>query len=354
MRLHIHLTLFLTALLAMPLPALAQDANAPTLVMDEEEFADLSVDFDESFNVIDSPYLADSIRLNYQINLLTKMTERQAELLKISDSFAALGLPFQEPAPARGLCAQLPPNTPCMTHYPDLYQPLVDARKAVYEEKRRQAAQAAGLTLSSGSVDDPAAIEAARKQKEEQMRRLAEAKAKAAKIERETRYLWSDVSCIAMQCQSVIVGGMRAPTYRATVRKGTRLADGTLIEDISTRGVRVIIDGDRIDLRPAPSGDGTDAQSASAADAMANVLVMPGTPDGAPLSPETIAVNNAVAAAETNTDGVKITNMNAPAAAPQAATPVVDAGSQDAGSGTGTGDAGTSTVQPVLGPSGLF
>ncbi|HEY8964688.1 MAG TPA: hypothetical protein VIN59_09530 [Alphaproteobacteria bacterium] len=343
------LALSLAVLLILQVPAFAQDADTP-LLSNPTGVEDLSVDFDESFNAIDSEYLSDSIRLNYQIHLLEKMAERQAELLKISDSFKSLGIPFNEPAPARGLCAQLPPNGPCMKHFPELYKPLIDARQAYYEGIRQKAAMAAGIDISP--KDDPAAIEKARKAKEEQERKLAELKAKAEKLERASRYQWNEVTCVAGSCTGIIVSN-RTPGYRATVHKGTRLADGTLIDNIHSRGIRVVIDGDPIDLRPAPNDDDT----ASNAQAPQLTEVVPTSMGPAAMPGASAAVQSAIDAANASSSGgVTITDVGAQGgAAPTAApAPAAETTAAADASGAGAGDSGTSTVQPALGPSGLF
>jgi|GEM_PF-5441075 len=297
--------------------------------------ADLTVDFDESFNIIDNPYLADAMLLNYQISLLEKMAERQAEILKISDSFKAMGLPFEEPAPSVGLCKQLPPNAPCIRHYPDLYQPLVSQRKAHYSELQSRASG-----MPSVSSDDPQARERARKMKEEQERRLAEAKARAAALERATRYQWNDVTCVAGNCTGIITG-QRMPGYRATVRKGTRLADGTLVSGIDTHGITVIIDGDRIALRPAPQDSDTSATTATGPAPAVAARPSSVTPVSEESDmPPVISALDAQGAAPGNTE-IDITNVPQASATPPVNEPPAMASD-------------SSSDAPALGPSGLF
>lgn len=345
-------SLLFASLLGVAAPARAQDASQPTLhVEDAGNFEDLSVNFDESFNAIENPYLSDSMRLNYQINLLQKMAQRQAELLKISDSFKVLGIPFNEPAPSRGLCAQMPPNAPCMKHYPDIYEPLVSARKNYYREMQERQAAAAGIVIQN--ANDPAAIEAARKAREEAERKLAEARAKAARLERETRYQWNDISCIAGNCTGVIIGSTM-PGYRATVHKGTRLGDGTLVTDVHARGVSVIIDGDRIDLRPAPSGEA--GSTAGATGSIARMIpasvtpgvqpVIPGSGARTATAPRASASAPASATATAPSGSVTATDVTTQAPAADQSGQAAQAVGGDTGS--------TSTVEPALGPSGLF
>jgi hypothetical protein len=325
---------------------MAQQLPGPRIDMESVDLEDISVNFDDSFNAIDSPYLSGALLLNYQISLLEKMNERQATLLKISDSFAAMGLPFEEPAPARGLCEQLPPNAPCLKHYPELYQVLVDSRKAFYAEQNKKMATGAMI-----DPNDPAAVERARKAKEEQERRLAEAKAKAAALERATRYQWTDVKCAAGICTGVVIRPKEAG-YRATVQKGARLGDGTLITDIHLHGISAVIDGDRIDLRPAPGeADGAATATGTATTGTDN----DGLPDSIVIPNEAAASgsgNNTASTAQSasgqsgsgssGSSGNLTTANNASAA--QIPTPQPPSGD----------NGGTSTVQPTLGPSGLF
>lgn len=290
-------------------------------IITPEDVSSLSVDFDDAFNTIPNNYLSDSMKLNYQISLLEKMVERQSALDKVGDSFDKLGVDFDAPPPPRGICAQLPANAPCLKAYPDLYGELVSSRKAYYEELNAKATGALSGTNMGASDQENAEAKAAREKAE------AERKEREAKKERQERYRWSNVSCVIGQCHGVIVSG-KDDGFRATVRKGMRLPDNTLVQDISATGIRVSIDGDSIALRPAP-GDSSVATNADGTPATANEM--------GGLAPDGLQKGDG---------GVELVPDDSTQYGPIAktATPTPDVSTP----------AGQTSVEPALGPSGLF
>lgn len=343
----------ISALLAAPGTVLAE-AQTPSFsmpgVITPDEVAALSVDFDESFAQIENRYLADTLKLNYQISLLEKMVARQAELEKIAESYDAMGIPFNPPPPARGICAQLPPNAPCLKYHPDLYDTLVDQRKAYYDKLAEQARRAAEPPKREGESDE----EAERRRAKE----AAERAAKQAAKEREDRYRWTEVSCFGGDCRGVLVTSAQ-DGFRATVREGDQLFDGTKVQAISTRGIRIAIEGQVINVRPAPGeGSGGQEQSAESA-ALAQQLQQTMASSGiqgvmGPSGP----LDAAEVAAQTKQAQGAAASVIAGASAGTGVAPTPDT------SGTGTapaatadptsGTGGQSTMEPALGPSGLF
>jgi|GEM_PF-3169519 len=318
-------------------------------VITSDEVAALSVDFDESFAMIENQYLADTLKLNYQISLLEKLVAREAELGKIAESYDAMGVAFSPPPPPRGICAQLPANAPCLKYHPDLYDALVDERKAYYEELAERARRAAEPPRKEGETDKEAE---ARRKKEE-----AEKAAKAAARERDNRYRWTEVTCSGQNCHGVLVTSAN-DGYRATVREGDRLNDGTVVQAITTRGIRVAIEGQVVNVRPAPGeGASEDGLTGEAAE-LANKL-------------EQTMANSGISGSSGSTGPLSEAQVNAQtqAASGAAASVVANAtadGSSTAGTGdaagqtpaansaAGAGGAGQSTMEPALGPSGLF
>lgn len=324
----------MSSLLAEPARAEGQTPgfNLPQIIT-PDEVGGLSVDFDDAFNTIPNDYLSDSMKLNYQISLLEKMVERQSALGKVGDSFSKLGIAFEEPAPPRGICQQLPVNAPCLKAYPDLYSALVSSRKAYYKELEAQSAAVNGP--APGVSAEESAEDKARREKEEAARKERE-----AKKERQSRYTWTNVTCVIGQCHGVIIGANdKNKGFRATVHKGARLPDDTLVQDVSADGIRVSIDGDSIALRPAPGEEPTVAAAGSEGNAAA---VMADQLSNAP----DVMTPNGIQKANTQTGDVPPASiMNVNAAAPQPATQV----SSDA-----VAPAGQTSAEPALGPSGLF
>lgn len=327
----------------LPLTARAQELtpafNLPQIIT-VGEVEDLSMNFDDAFSMIENDYLADTMMLQYQISLLEKMVMRQAELKKISDAYATMGIAFNEPAPPRGICAQLPSNAPCLASYPELYSDLVKSRKEHYAEMAAKARAATVLDDGPRSGETEAEMQARVAAAEEKRR------AEEAKREREGRFRWTEVSCVANQCRGVLTG---AAGYRATVRDGSRLADGTLVQDVSADGIRVSIDGHSIAVRPAP-GEGGSApeQTASLAPSLASALENAGVSDGLGFS-EVPASDAQQASAASIAGG----SANAPGGMPPASG--VTAAADDAiPPPPGGGTSGRMVAEPALGPSGLF
>lgn len=353
-----HFSLSLALLLAVPtltsmalIPSAHAQEQTPGFqlpqIITPDDVSDLSVDFDEAFNAVPNDYLSNSMKLNYQISLLEKMVERQAALQKAGESFSKLGITFNEPAPARGICAQLPANGPCLKAYPELYGDVVASRKAYYAELEAQAAAASGGKGSSSTAESAEAK--AQREKEE-----AERKEREARKEREGRYRWTNISCVIGQCHGVLVTAAN-DGFRATVRKGTRLPDNTLVQDVSSNGIRVSIDGDSIALRPLAADETPAAgNAASGTEGAGNMDVL--TPSGLQMNG---AANNTytepspvTAAPRNSATSIAKTADSTPAKADVVSLPgrpTVDLDTQR----TST-PAGQTSAEPALGPSGLF
>lgn len=315
---------------------------------------DLNIQFDRAFDNITNPFLSDSIKLNYQITLLEKMTQRQAELTKISEAFAALGIPYSEPAPSYTLCGQLPPNVPCLRHYPDLYQSLVNERRQHYAKVELENAISSGVVSEQVAALDPKLAERAKKEREAAEQRAKEARLAREAEERKNRYRWSDVSCLSGDCRGVVTG---AGTFRATVRKGMRLPDGSLVESIDRSGITLLIDGDRIALRPDPKESGNtqtsrlnvvDDRTIRIVNASSETIV-----EAPPISIEAQPVSGGAGAAAA---GATPTAQTLP---PEMMPPSMAGGAGGGNAsvtanGESAGPGGVTMVEPTLGPSGLF
>lgn len=338
----------------------AAEENLPSFSIPSAILAEdveiLSPDFNESFQTIENGYLSDMLKLNYQISLLEKMVERQAALGRVAESFESMGVSFEAPPPPRGICIQLPVNAPCLKAYPDMYSELVSERKAYYDEQKAKAEAMRNLTSGqhpsgkegdTGASAEEIAAEKARLEREEKERKEREAKA-----ERRSRYLWTDVSCLAKSCRGVLVSEAK-PGFRATVREGTRLDDGTYVQDISTDGIRIAIDGDTFVTRPADAslGDGSGQRvpttilpEAVNENGLPIAAGVAGEAAGAGVSADNLS--DATANVIANAEAASVTTNTAGATA-QAATP---APSTDGATGGG----GQTVSEPPLGPSGLF
>jgi hypothetical protein len=312
--------------------ARAQDAPSLPVVTEDNKIVEIpeltSVDFNDAFNTIENPFLSDLVKLNYQIGLLDKMVSRQAVIDQIGEVYEKMGVAYKQPLPALGVCKQLPPNAVCIKAYPDLYASYAQERRAYYEALEGQ------KNIDEGGVPQESAQEkAARLAMEDAIRREREEKAS-----RKTRYQWTDITCRAGTCRGVLISPA-VNGYRVTIRQGERLPDGTLIESISANGVSINIGGDKIAVRPAV----TDTVDQTAA-ASANNVNTAETNTGAPTSAPTAQAVPAPAAVASNTvDDADLTSNDNVIADTAAAAPVL------------SGDtSGQNSIEPAIGPSGLF
>lgn len=300
-----------------------------------DDVEDVSVDFDSSFSAIDNAYLSDTLKLNYQIGLLEKLVARQGELQKISESYQAMGVAFEGPPPARGICAQLPVNAPCLKHYPDLYGALAHDRKAYYDDL---AAKALAANPNYVSPEDTGEAEEVRKKAE------AKRQAREAEKERHTRYQWTEITCRGDDCHGVLIQP-RKEGYRTTVREGTRLSDGTLVQNVSRHGIRIVIAGENISVRPAVAEE-VETEQDQAANPIADALSGLNTPNGQNFAsgPDAMSGSKAAAASVLANAQAQSTNPGTVQVAPNNST---------AGAPSGVA-AGQTMGEPALGPSGLF
>jgi len=93
MRRLVFLSFIISGLAFAQAKAQEMPAFAVPQIITADEIENLSVDFDESFNAIQNPYLSDTMKLNYQISLLDKLVTREAALTKIGESYTAIGMP---------------------------------------------------------------------------------------------------------------------------------------------------------------------------------------------------------------------------------------------------------------------
>lgn len=343
---------FLSVLLvaaALPQLAHAQAQSTDIIAMPQaisvEDVEMASVDFDEAFGMIDNEFLSDVVKLNYQISLLEKMVERQAELQKIKESFQIMGADFDVPAPPRGICAQLPANAACLKEYPDLYAEIVANRKAYYERMRAEAA-----------ARDPKNQAYAGESKEEAAARRAREEAalreKLAKAERKTRYKWTDITCTGGECRGVLVATARQG-YRATVHRGSTLGDGTIVESVSKNGIVVSIAGDTIHVRPAPR-DGSSSED-GASDSILKAIGSAGDSDISAAAAAIIGNAEAGTAATANTDSDDGTTTEGAAGNSSGSTSAAAGAAGESGDIANTTNAtGQTVAEPSIGPSGLF
>jgi len=293
--------------LSVPAESFAQ-AKLPEFSLEydsmQRDRSNLALSFDQAFGAIKGPNLSDRVKLQYQIELLDKLTARQASLERISETYAKLGIPFKAPAPSRGYCEQLPPNALCMKYYPDIFPDLVGERKAAFEAKMPKME----IDRKTGQ---PAPKNDAPKEPEKP----------------QPGYYWTDIQCANGNCRAVLEDA-NGSGARTRVRAGATLADGSQVRTISADGVTVMKKGELLALEPAPLS-GIERAATQEGQASSSQMA-PGLSSAA--------------------SGQRTGLPPRPGAAQPVEAPSRDQALLPAAQSIGGGD----SAQPTLGPSGLF
>lgn len=166
-----------------------------------------------------NPYLNDTLALQYQNILLQKMIMRQGTIARTEKSFMDVGVPFQQPAPPRGICEQIPVNIPCYKAYPDLYPGALP----VVSEIEEGALNEPDIDLS----DIPP------------VNTVVSAPAPPPPSTDLGAYNWAEIMCAGGKCSAVVI----IDDVRRTVRAGDVIDDDVQIVSISSNGVEVEKDG---------------------------------------------------------------------------------------------------------------
>jgi len=210
------------------IPALTLDANSlrqgPAGFIQEER---------PTFNY-ENPYLNETLILQYQNILLEKMIQRQSALARTEKSFMDVGVPFNAPAPPRGICEQLPANVPCYRVYPELY---------------------GGPTATVSQIDEtPIPPPVSQKVASSPPPAKEQKEFSAAPPTDVTAYRWAEITCAGGRCTAVVVHN----GARRSVRTGDLLEEGIRVERITATGVDVAAGGrtESLPAAAAPSRGG--------------------------------------------------------------------------------------------------
>lgn len=179
-----------------------------------------------------NPYLNDTLALQYQNIILEKMIVRQTAISRTEKSFMDVGVPFNQPAPPRGICEQIPVNIPCYKAYPDLYP------GAVAEVGQIEEGALTDVPPMVGSIDPPPAPAASKApRKKEEPKPATDFSA----------YRWAEITCAGGSCKAVI----SEKGIRRSVRAGDMIGDGIKIEQITATGVQASKDDKTVPLQAA-------------------------------------------------------------------------------------------------------
>lgn len=236
-------------------------SNIPTIEFD----GNARMDNNAAFGRINNPIMRDTLRLQYQINLLESLIRRQTEIQRIALSYEKIGIPFKQPAPPQTACEQLPFNMLCMAFYPEStkYKSLIDERQ---EESRRAAKRQmdqmmaninmAGWDQSGLKAEQSQAVDAAREQ---------------AKLTPDAVYIWSDIQCLAGDCTALLLH-KNDSALRFRVRKGDELPAGGIVTTISNEGVQTKYKSKSYDLYAQAVDGSQQAATAPESSEIANLL----------------------------------------------------------------------------------
>lgn len=187
-----------------------------------------------------NPHLKKLMTLQYQMQLLRRMIEREKSVNEMVKSAVEIGVtePFI-PSPERNLCEQVPANLPCSKAYKELYPDFM-------KEAETRVADALPTTElpgnKSGQILQPLDAEA--------MKNLPGA---VVDLTSDTAMLfWTSVTCMNEKCSAVVTPDPSNPRLRYRIVSGETLPDGTIVEKISANGVTLAQDKKSIVLAPAP------------------------------------------------------------------------------------------------------
>lgn len=189
-----------------------------------------------TFN-FDNPYLNNALQLEYQINLLQSMIERQSNLARLEKTYLELGSIFPTPDPPRGICEQIPVNVPCYKAYPELYGDVVPEIEQLDIDDIEAAIQPLVEPIQE-EIFTPTVVD------------LADLGPPPPSMD----YRWADISCAGGQCSAVIVEEDRERSRR-TILEGDLLKGGVRVAEISARGVSLEYEGEIVALDPSAVPD---------------------------------------------------------------------------------------------------
>jgi len=218
-------------------------SSIPTL----DNMSQDSFDYERAFSNIKNTMMADTLRLQYQINLLERLIRRQTEIQRIAESYQGVGIPFRQPAPPATACTTLPANVLCMAFYPESarYKAMIEERR---EEARREQLRQMEAMLSEYNLaaadnqdsDDGVSGETGGGK--------GSGKSTVAS-DPDPDYTWSDIRCLSGKC-SALLESVSDETLRYRIRLNDELPDGSKVIKISASGIDVTKSDKNFNLRP--------------------------------------------------------------------------------------------------------
>lgn len=175
--------------------------------------------------ISENPYLNTYLQLQQQIALLHRLLERERSITDMTQNYKRIGLDFNPPKPDMALCRQLPDNLACALAYPDHYADFLPPE-----------APLPPMTFAPVTVTDiPQSISEL-----------------SADFDID-HLLWTDITCLEMQCRAVITPNISNKGARYAIKVGDRLPQGGVVESITAQGVFVSRGNKLITLSPAPA-----------------------------------------------------------------------------------------------------
>ena len=193
-----------------------------------EESALLPMPAESGFST-DNAQLQDVLQLQYQIQLLKRLLEREKTVNDGAQAGRDIGM--KKPVlsrPERDLCAAVPANIPCAQAYADLY-PGFDVKPVVKE---------AAAPAPVAKQDEP--------------KKKSAAPVKPA-VPIDPKIFWLDVTCLEDDCSALLASNPNDPQSRRRVHAGDTIA-GATVRRISASGVMLERNGRSFRASPAPRG----------------------------------------------------------------------------------------------------
>ena len=222
--------------LLLPFAAKAQDRVRSLGNMTQQDRITLPVAPQNPNFQLKNQFLEDTLRLQYQISLLESMIQRQSGIARLEKNYLDLGVSFEQPAPPRGICEQLPANIPCYRAYPELYDivlPEIQQLDLLIEEP---------LTIEQVEIP-PTELDLPEPEPENILALPTKSVA--------TQYAWAEILCGGGVCSGVVVKNNDS-SKRRTVQVGDTLESGSIeVAEISSIGITLRDGEETIKIDPA-------------------------------------------------------------------------------------------------------
>lgn len=206
---------------------------APAVPAQAQAFGDSSAFAPAKFGE-KNEHLKTLLALQYQMQVLKRMIEREKSVNAMIDSAIAVGVTDpQVPKPDRALCEQIPANIACAQAYKGMYpnysvEPVISAMPTLPPPASGIASLGTVPSINANDLNPLPGPQPG------------------------PGLYWVSVTCLQQECSAVLTPDPADPRARYRVTTGEKLPDGTVVSDISANGVTLDSGSKVTHLDPAP------------------------------------------------------------------------------------------------------